>query len=76
MDFKKLKLIIPVSSYIKMDSLQTASLKLTFTLEKKAKSAGGDKYVCTSQPEFNIYVPQTISRSNNVPKTTLDLTFT
>ena len=58
-----------------MDSTQTTALKLTFTLEKKAKSAGGDKYVCTTQPEFNIYVPQTISRSNNVPKTTLDISF-
>ncbi len=33
-----------------------------FKLEKAAKSSGGDKFVCESQPEFNIYFPQTISR--------------
>jgi hypothetical protein len=41
------------------------STTLTFTLEKKAKSAGGDKYVCTTQSEFNIYFPQTISRKGS-----------
>ena len=25
---------------------------LVFKLEKKAKSSGGDKYVCETQPEF------------------------
>ena len=40
---------------------------LTFTLEKKAKSAGGDKYVCVDQPEFTIYVPQSIARKENAP---------
>jgi hypothetical protein len=33
-----------------------------FKLEKAAKSRGGDKFVCESQPEFQIYFPQTISR--------------
>ena len=50
-----------------------SSTTLTFTLEKKAKSAGGDKYVC-SLPEFNIYVPQTISRNSSQPFETLIVT--
>lgn len=50
------------------------STVLVFTLEKKAKSGGGDKYVCDrcdrcdssdNQQEFNIYIPQTISRKDN-----------
>ncbi len=52
------------------------SSELTFILEKKAKSAGGDKYVCTTQNEFNIYVPQTISRKGGVPFETLHVTIT
>jgi len=36
--------------------------EFTFVLEKEAKSKGGDKYVCESNPEFNIYIPQNISR--------------
>ena len=47
---------------------------LVFTLEKKAKSGGGDKYVCDTQQEFNIYVPQTISRKDNVPHSHLYIT--
>jgi regulator of replication initiation timing len=35
-----------------------------FKLEKAAKSSGGDKFVCDSLPEFNIYFPQAISRRN------------
>jgi hypothetical protein len=35
-----------------------------FKLEKAAKSSGGDKFVCVTQPEFNIYFPQTISRQD------------
>jgi hypothetical protein len=50
---------------------------LVFTLEKKAKSAGGDKYVCETLPEFNIYVPQSISRKeNSQPSETLHVTIT
>jgi len=37
-------------------------MEYEFTLEKKAKSAGGDKYQCVEIPEFNIYFPQVISR--------------
>jgi hypothetical protein len=44
-----------------MDANQTKLL--TFSLEKKAKNAGGDKYICEGQPEFNIYFPQSISRA-------------
>ena len=47
---------------------------LIFTLEKKAKSAGGDKYVCSRLPEFNIYVPQGLSRKDNSPVQTLYVT--
>uniref|UniRef100_A0A6C0KGW7 Uncharacterized protein n=1 Tax=viral metagenome TaxID=1070528 RepID=A0A6C0KGW7_9ZZZZ len=53
------------------------STVLVFTLEKKAKSGGGDKYVCNtqdSQQEFNIYIPQTISRKDNVPHQSLQVT--
>ena len=38
------------------------STTLTFVLSQKAKSSGGDKYVCESNSDFNIYFPQTISR--------------
>ena len=37
-------------------------MEYEFTLEKKAKTAGGDKYQCDTIPEFNIYFPQVISR--------------
>jgi hypothetical protein len=37
-------------------------MEYEFTLEKKAKSAGGDKYQCDTIPEFNIYFPQVVSR--------------
>ncbi len=47
---------------------------LTFTLEKQAKNIGADKYVCTEKPEFNMYVPQNISRENGIPKKTLNIT--
>ena len=47
---------------------------LVFTLEKKAKSGGGDKYVCETLPEFNIYIPQTISRKGSAgPHQTLQI---
>jgi hypothetical protein len=35
-----------------------------FKLEKAAKSSGGDRFVCESQADFNIYFPQTISRQH------------
>ena len=54
-----------------MSSSQTV---LVFNLEKKAKSSGGDKYVCETQPEFNIYVPQNISRDNGKNHETLQIT--
>lgn len=41
--------------------------QFTFKLEQAAKKSGGDKYVCEKMPEFNIYVPQSISRINNKP---------
>lgn len=42
-----------------------------FTLEKKARKNGGDKYVCESDSDFNIYFPQSISRVNGVAKDTI-----
>lgn len=44
-------------------SASNVSTTLTFTLDKKAKSSGGDKYICSTQAEFNVYVPQSISRN-------------
>ena len=42
--------------------MSSKSVKLNFTLEKIAKSSGGDKYICESIPDFNMYIPQKISR--------------
>jgi hypothetical protein len=47
-----------------------------FTLAQQAKSKGGDKYVCTTNPEFNIYVPQTDSRVSGVPVKSFVVTIT
>jgi hypothetical protein len=33
-----------------------------FQLDKPAKSGGGDRFVATSDPDFNIYLPQIFSR--------------
>jgi hypothetical protein len=33
-----------------------------FILVQKAKSKGGDKYTCISDPTFSIYFPQSVSR--------------
>ena len=38
---------------------------MSFVLEKKAKNAGGDKYVCNDNNKFSIYFPQTVSRNEN-----------
>lgn len=40
---------------------------IVFNLAQTAKSKGGDKYICTTNPDFNIYFPQLISRIDNVP---------
>lgn len=46
----------------------------TFKLTQKAKSKGGDKYECDEIENFNIYVPQEISRKNGEgPKKTLTI---
>jgi hypothetical protein len=37
---------------------------LTFKLEKEAKNLGGDKYKCSTNEDFIIYIPQSISRKN------------
>ncbi len=44
---------------------------MEFTLSQQAKSRGGDKYICTTIPSFNIYFPQSMSRANNIPHKTL-----
>jgi hypothetical protein len=36
--------------------------ELEFIIVQKAKSKGGDKYVCVSNPDFSIYFPQSVSR--------------
>ena len=46
---------------------------MDFVLTQKAKSKGGDKYTCVSDPTFTIYVPQTISRVNDVPHPKLSI---
>ncbi len=40
---------------------------MDFILVQKAKSKGGDKYACISDPSFTIYVPQSISRVDDQP---------
>ena len=42
-------------------------ITMEFMLVQKAKSKGGDKYACISDPSFTIYVPQTISRDGDQP---------
>lgn len=49
------------------------STYLEFILVQKAKSKGGDKYVCVSDPTFSIYVPQTISRIDDQPHSNLKI---
>jgi hypothetical protein len=48
----------------------------TFNLQKAAKGKGGDKYECATNPEFNMYIPQTVSRPNDatVPLPTFEVT--
>lgn len=49
--------------------------ELEFVLDKAASKAGGDKYVCSTDQSFTIYVPQTISRvSSKVPVQKLMIT--
>lgn len=52
----------PPSPLSNRPSLPQDRNTFVFKLEKAAKSRGGDKFVCESQPEFQIYFPQTISR--------------
>jgi hypothetical protein len=42
----------------------TKDITLTFTIEKIARTVGGDKYSCNTIQDFSIYVPQKISRPN------------
>ena len=48
---------------------------MEFTLEKRAKGLGGDRYVCVDNDKFTIYVPQSLSRQDNKPhpKLTVDI---
>jgi hypothetical protein len=39
--------------------------EFVFVLTQKAKSKGGDKYVCETDENFNIYLPQTTSRPDS-----------
>jgi hypothetical protein len=49
---------------------------MEFMLVQKAKKTGADKYACISDPNFTIYVPQTISRVGDVPHPKLQLDIT
>ena len=44
--------------------MKTKENELIFTLDKAAKKAGGDKYICQrpGKQEITIYLPQDISR--------------
>ena len=44
--------------------MEPQQFKLTFNLNKIAKNKGADRYVCDLYPEFNIYIPQNISRKS------------
>lgn len=46
-------------------SITSTKGDLEFILVQKAKSKGGDKYVCVADPSFSIYVPQTMSRTGD-----------
>lgn len=57
-------------------------MSLEFILIQKAKSKGGDKYICTdtdtpfTDTPFTIYIPQTISRSglsSGLPSTKMSI---
>ena len=41
-------------------------MKVTFHLTKVARKSGGDKYTAENDENFNIYLPQTISRKKGV----------
>jgi hypothetical protein len=42
------------------------TVELEFVISQRAKGDGGDKYICSTNPKFNIYMPQSISRKNGV----------
>jgi len=46
------------------NKMTTKDITLTFTIEKIARTVGGDKYSCDTIQDFSIYVPQKISRPN------------
>lgn len=51
-------------------------MEYSFILNKKAKSKGGDKYICSSNNDWNIYFPQEISRNNEgEPKQIIKINF-
>ena len=47
-----------------MEHEQKVEQIMYFTLDKRARFKGGDRYVCRSDHGFNIYFPQSISRPN------------
>ncbi len=47
---------------------------MEFTLAKRAKASGGDKYVSKEDPKFILYFPQRISRKDGVVHDTLVVT--
>lgn len=50
---------------------------MDFKLVQKAKSKGGDRYECVTDPTFTIYIPQNLSRNtNNIPHEKIQLNIT
>lgn len=52
-------------------------MEIVLKLTRPAKSKGGDRYEATLEGEPNplvIYLPQSITRKNNIPHAELDLT--
>ena len=45
--------------------------KFTFKLERPARKSGGDRYACTTDENWKVYFPQSISREGGVPKQAL-----
>ncbi len=49
-------------------------IDLEFKLDKPAKRSGGDKYMCTEQDDFVIYIPQCYSRVDGEPVKKIKIT--
>lgn len=50
-------------------------MNVHFKLTQKAKSKGADKYTSVDDSTFSVYIPQNLSRSNDVPFDNLSIVF-